>query len=59
MEEDRTEEKDRLCRKINEFLASDKDRYLKRCRVCGRILSPTYPYGICDRCYKKQSDYLW
>lgn len=57
VEEDRTEEKDRLCRKINEYLASDKDRYLKRCRVCGRILPPTYPYGICDRCFRKQNEY--
>ena len=53
IEEDRMEEKMELSRRINEFLEKDKDRYLKHCSRCGKVLPATSSYGICDRCYRR------
>lgn len=54
IEEDRMEEKTALCNKINEFLKKNKDTYLKRCRICKKILPPTSTYGLCEKCYRSQ-----
>lgn len=54
IEEDRMGEKLMLCNKINEFLERDKDKYLKHCSRCGKVLPATGSFGICDRCYRKQ-----
>ena len=53
VEEDRMEEKLDLCKKINMLLALDKDRYLRHCSYCGKVLPSTSSYGMCDRCYQK------
>ena len=55
IEEDRMEEKLELSRRINEFLEQDKDRYLRHCSRCGRILPATSSYGLCDRCFRALS----
>lgn len=52
IEEDCMEEKTALCEKINRLLLENKHEYLKRCRVCNRVLPATYPFGICDRCFR-------
>ena len=51
IEENRMDEKLELCDLINRFLKERKDEYLRRCRQCGRILPPTHPYGLCERCH--------
>ena len=51
VEDPRMDEKLELCEKINQLLLSDKKRFHKRCRRCGRLLPATWPYGICDACY--------
>ncbi len=53
IEEDRMEEKLLLCEKINSFLKEDKDKYLKHCSRCGRILPATSEYGMCERCFRR------
>ena len=53
IEEDRMDEKLELCKAINQFLKEHKDEYLRRCRVCGRKLPATHPFGVCDRCFRK------
>jgi len=53
IEEDRMQEKLQLCERINEFLKEEKDRYLKHCSRCGRILPATSEYGICERCFRR------
>ncbi|MDO4488002.1 MAG: helicase-related protein [Eubacteriales bacterium] len=53
IEEDRMEEKLVLCKKINEFLEKDKDRYLRRCSYCGKVMPSTSSFGMCDKCYHK------
>ena len=53
VEEDRMDQKLALCRKINDLLAADKDRYLRHCSYCGRVLPSTSSYGMCDKCYQK------
>lgn len=55
VEEDRMAEKQYLCEKINAFLEKDKDKYLKRCSRCGRMLPSTSSFGICDKCYRRQT----
>lgn len=56
VEEDRMAEKQYLCEKINAFLEKDKDKYLKRCSRCGKMLPSTSSFGICDRCYRRQTE---
>ena len=58
IEEDRMAEKLMLCNKINEFLERDKDKYLKHCSRCGKVLPATSSFGICDRCFRKQTG-IW
>jgi len=52
IEEDSMEEKMILCDKINKLLLKNKRDYLKRCRICSKVIPSTYQYGICEKCYK-------
>ncbi|MBO4366906.1 MAG: ATP-dependent helicase [Clostridia bacterium] len=45
------DEKDAICKRINELLKTDKKLYLTRCRNCGKKLPWNSPYLICDKCY--------
>lgn len=58
VEEDRMSEKLMLSNRINEFLEKDKDKYLRHCSRCGRVLPATGSFGICDRCYRRQTG-IW
>lgn len=53
IEENRMDEKYRLCEKINDFLKNSKEKYLKRCTSCGKPLPSTYRYNICNKCHKE------
>ena len=53
VEEDNMQEKDELCKLINDFLSKSKNAYLRRCRSCRKILPATHPYGICEECFEK------
>lgn len=57
-EKDETmQEKLLLCEKINGLLLENKQEYLKKCKYCGRPLSPTFPHNVCDRCYFTGASY--
>ena len=49
-------EKDRICRKISNFLKS-KSHFVKRCRLCGKILPARWKYGLCEECYNSKCCY--
>ena len=49
-------EKDKLCDEINKFLLSDKDKYLSKCRQCGKRLDFSQKVGLCDKCYEALAD---
>jgi ATP-dependent RNA helicase SUPV3L1/SUV3 len=51
IEDDCKEEKENLSKKINDFLKSEKTDFLKRCRICGKILDVRGRFSICDECY--------
>ena len=53
IEDPKMDEKLELCKKINRLLMKDKKGYQRYCRRCGRPLPATYPYGICDRCFRR------
>lgn len=53
IEDPRMDEKLELCEKINQLLLTDKKNFRKRCRMCGRSLPATWPYGICDACFHR------
>ena len=53
IEEDRMDEKEELCRLINRFLQEDRALYLRRCTECGARLDITYPYRICEKCFRR------
>ena len=57
-EEDNTQEREEICKKIAEFMAENKDQYLRRCRRCGRVLEIGYTFGLCEHCYETESIYL-
>ncbi len=54
IEEDRMEEKQELCLMINRFLQEDRSLYLRRCKICGRRLSVTHPYNLCEKCFVRR-----
>ena len=54
VEEDRMAEKQELCEAINRFLQEDRESYLRTCRICGRRLPATYPFGLCERCARRR-----
>ena len=37
----------------------EKGEYLRKCRICNRILPISSPYGICETCYKRQFYRPW
>ena len=43
-------EKERLCKKIALFL-KDKSCFVKRCRLCQKVLPGGWKYGLCTSCY--------
>lgn len=53
IEEPCIEEKNELCEKINQLLLEDKSEFSRKCSRCGRPLPVTFPYGICDRCFRR------
>ena len=57
VEEDRMDEKEELCRLINRFLQEDRALYLRRCSRCGAKLDVTYPYGVCEKCFRREQAY--
>lgn len=54
IEDPRMDEKLELCERINELLMSDKRRFHRRCRICGKPLPATWSYGICDDCHARR-----
>ena len=54
VEDPRMDEKLELCEKINKLLLTDKRKFYKRCRICGKPLPATWSYGICDDCYGRR-----
>lgn len=57
IEESTEEDRERLCKKIENFLKKDKKAFLKRCSVCGRILPSNYRFRICDDCFQLRHDW--
>ena len=53
VEEDRMDEKLALCERINRFLREEQETHLRRCSECGVRLPPTWPSGLCDRCWQR------
>ena len=49
-EDDCTEERDFICRRIKELMAEDKSEYIRRCSVCGRELPIGWPFTQCRSC---------
>ena len=48
-------EKLQLCEKINSLLLETKQEYLKKCKICGFPLPPSFKFHVCDRCFRRQS----
>lgn len=51
VEDDSIQEKEELCKKINEFLVKSKSGFLRRCSCCNRPLPINYSYGMCGDCF--------
>ena len=47
-------EKRELARRINEFLARDKQFLERKCPECGRSLPFDWPFRTCDRCHYRR-----
>lgn len=53
-------EREEISDKINTLLIEDIVRLgEKRCRVCGKKLSPTSNYNLCQKCFKKSRNRIW
>ena len=57
VEEDCEKQKSYLCDKINAFLKAGKSTFIKRCRVCGKILPIGSRYNVCDACFQEGYEY--
>lgn len=53
-EERLKEERDRTDERITGILAGSKKSYIKRCRVCGKVLQLDDRFGICNECYEEE-----
>ncbi len=40
--------------RINRLLTSDLEKCGPRCRICGRPLPVDSPFGVCERCFRRQ-----
>ena len=36
-------------------LKSQRQEYLKKCKICGFPLPPSFKFHVCDRCFRRQS----
>lgn len=45
--------KEKVVKYINEIL-KEKSKTVKRCKKCGTFISITYPYDICNSCYRAE-----
>ena len=57
VEEDCERQKSFLCEKINAFLKAGKSTFIKRCRVCGKVLPIGARYNVCDTCFQEGYEY--
>lgn len=54
------EERQQISNKINTLLIEDIVRLgEKKCRICGKKLSPTSNYNLCVKCFKKSRRKIW
>ena len=51
IEDDCTEERRAICRRIDELMRAGKEQYIRRCSVCGKELPIGSLFNTCDRCY--------
>ena len=51
IEDDCTEERRAICRRIDELMRAGKEPYIRRCSVCGKELPIGSLFNTCDRCY--------
>jgi ATP-dependent RNA helicase SUPV3L1/SUV3 len=49
--------KSKIAYRINKILRKDKEKYKKKCRMCGKTLPFNYEFGICERCHRHSYDY--
>lgn len=55
IDEDRLkEERSRTDEQITRILSGSKKSYIKRCRVCGRVLALDERFGICEDCFANE-----
>ena len=50
-EEKLTKEKENTIRLINKILDENKKDFTKKCRICGKKMSYSSKYNICEKCY--------
>ncbi len=51
IEDDCSEERQAICRRIAELMREDKGQYIRRCRVCGKELPIGSLFNVCARCW--------
>lgn len=56
-EEKLAESKMRVTKEINKILKTQKKKFKKRCRCCGKELPFDYSYGICESCYEYRREF--
>lgn len=49
-EDDCSDRRDAICRKIRELMAEDKSGFIRRCSICGRELPIGWPFPTCRKC---------
>ena len=61
IEVDTSRERAFLCRQINELLSGQKERYIQKCRFCGKVLPIGAASSICEECGQRRFEYdaLW
>ncbi len=59
IEDSETGQREEICRRIKELMATDKKEYIRRCRQCGCELPVGTSFNICEKCYRKNQSTSW
>ena len=51
IQDDNFGQREEICQRIKELMASDKNEYIRKCSHCGRELPPGYLYNLCESCF--------
>ena len=57
IQDDSFEQREAICRRIQELMEADKKEYIRRCAQCGAELPMGYRFNLCEHCFAERRVY--